>query len=207
MANLRFNVKVYLSDPAALPELKARMADMSPAFEAIFQRWVDINEQKFEQARGGELGGAQIFEEFWAGLSPAYERQKHPQGAPKRKVTRGGTSEFPDWLLVRTGALMEAMTNPDRLFQDIGPDTAVFGTPEDPELADIVRWQAGARQHMRNIIFLSGPDMNAIRKNIQDYLGMGGEFAQKRFTAGLQASALEREVLDMDAEFNEQAGA
>lgn len=202
MANLRFNVRVYLENAGVLPELQARTADMSPAFDAIFRRWVDVNEQKFEQARGGEVGGAKIFEEFWAGLSSGYLKQKHPGGAPKRR--RQSTGEYPDWLMVRTGTLMSAMTDPEALFQDIEPQSAVFGTPLDPDLADIVRWQAGPRQKERNVIFLSGPDMNAIRMILQDYLGMGGDFQAMRAAKALQNVDLQSEVAAMDAEFAEE---
>lgn len=201
MANLQFNVKVILDNPGMLPELQYRTKDLSPAFEAIYQEWVAINEQKFAQAKGGEVGGAQIFEEFWAGLSGDYLKQKHPSGAPKRQRASG---EYPDWLMVRTGSLMSAMTNPDALFHDIEPDSATFGTPNDPDLADIVRWQAGDGQGHRQVIFLALPDMNAIRRNLQDYLAMGGDFRAMRSAQGASAVQLEQEVHSMDAEFSHE---
>lgn len=202
MANLSFNVRVYTENAGALPEMQSRMQDLSPAFEAIYQRWVDINEQKFEQAKGGEVGGARVFEEFWAGLSDSYLKQKHPRGAPKRR--RKSTGEFPDWLMVRTGALMNAMTNPEALFHEITEEQAVFGTPNDPDLANIVEWQSGERQKNRNVIFLSGPDMNAIRQILQDYLGMGGDFQAMRSEKALQNVSLQQEVEAMDAEFADE---
>lgn len=201
MANLRFNVKVYLENAGILPELQARMADLTPFFEAVYRRWVEVNEQKFEQAKGAEATGAFVFDEFWASLSSRYMEAKHPSGAPKRKKASG---EYPDWLLVRTGALMEAMTNPESLFNAIGPQEATFGTPNDPELADIVRWQSGERQKHREVIFLAEPDLNSIRMNLQDYLGMGGDFQAMRFAAGLQAKSLESEMENMDAEFADE---
>lgn len=199
MANLRFNVKVYLENAGVLPELQARMADLSPFFEAVYQRWVDVNAQKFEQSRGAETTGAFIFDEFWQSLSSGYIKEKHPSGAPRRR--RKSSGEYPDWLMVRTGALMEAMTDPTALFNAIGPEQATFGTPNDPELADIVRWQSGERQKHRDIVFLAEPDMNSIRMNLQDYLGMGGDFQALRFAAGMQAQALEEEKEAMEAQF------
>lgn len=201
MASLRFNVRVNIDNPEALPELRERTANLQPAFEAIYRDWVDINEQKFEQAKGGESSGAQIFEEFWAGLTSGYMREKHPGGAPKRKVQKATGTEYPDWLMVRTGALMKAMTSPEALFHEFSQDEAVFGTPEDPDLADIVKWQAGGRQKERNVIFLSLPDMNAIRKEISDYLAMGGEFQGIMFARGLESEGLVAEAESMDAEF------
>lgn len=205
MANLRFNVRVFVENPAALPEIQERMKDLTPAFDAIYLRWVAINEQKFDLAKGGEVGGAQIFEELWAGLSTGYLKEKHPAGAPKRKVSRGSVTEYPDWLMVRTGELRNAMINPEALFHDLEPGQAVFGMPNDPDLADIVRGQAGPRQHERHIIFLSLPDMNAIRMIMQDYLGLGGDFADLRFAKGVESAQLGREVEDMEAGFEASA--
>ncbi len=148
--------------------------------------------------------GADVFGEFWAGITEGYAKQKHPSGAPKRRTKRaGGNTEYPDWLMVRTGTLMQALTDPEALFNDLEPQQATFGTPNDPDLADIIAWQAGERQKHREIIFLAEPDMNSIRMNLQDYLGMGGDFQAMRFEAGMQAQTLENEVEAMDAEFVE----
>ena len=213
MPNIKFNIKVYLENAAVLPELQSRVADLTPAFEAIFNEWVDINKQKFEQSVGREATGAQIFEEFWAPLSAAYMKAKHGGGTARvtKKMARGKASAqfsgaYPDWLMVRTGALREAMTNPDSLFQNIEPQSAVFGTPLDPGLADIVRWLAGARQKNRYVVFLSDPDVNAIKRILQDYFGMGGDFQTIRSTKALAAIGREREIESLDAEFNSQAG-
>lgn len=202
-ANISFNVKVFLENAGVLPELHARMADLSLAFQAIYGEWVDINAQKFGLARGAEAGGADIFGDEWAGLTTGYMRQKHPTGAPKRMVKRsGGRVEYPDWLMVRSGALKAAMTNPDALFHRFEEQMATFGLPNDPDLADIVMWQAGARQKERFVVFLADPDINAIRRILHDYFSMGGDFAQMRFEAGMHALDREQELEQLDAEFN-----
>lgn len=211
--NLSFNVKIFLENAGVLPELQYRMTHLAPAFQAIFQEWVELNAQKFEQAVGAELEGADIFGEEWAPVTQQYYEKKHSMGKAKvtRKAARGGKANFEgpyaDWLLVRTGALRDALINPDALFSNIQDDQAVFGTPTDPDLADIVAWQSAPRQKGRSVVFLSDPDMNAIRRIIQDYLAMGGEFQQMRSTAGLAAVNQASEIEQMDAEFNVATGA
>jgi len=211
-ANVSFTIKVLVTNAGVLPELQARMADLEPAFHEIYSEWVEINEQKFELSVGKELTGADVFGEFWAPLSPGYMKEKHKTGTAKvtKKTARGGKASyggpFPDWLLVRTGALRAAMINPDALFQYFDAQQAIFGTPLDPDLADIVIWQTGARQKERYVVFLSDPDVNAIRRILQDYFSLGGDFKEMRFAEGLAAVRLEDEVTNMDAEFNVDAG-
>ena len=146
-ANISFNVKVFLENAGVLPELNARMKDLSPAFQAIYLEHVDLNSQIFEQSVGKELSGADVFDEHWAAVTPEYYKEKHSQGSSRvtKKVSKGGAARysgaFPDWLMVRTGALREAMINPDALFHDINEQEAIFGIPNDPDLADIVMWR------------------------------------------------------------------
>lgn len=203
-AAISFNIKVLLENGNMLPELQGRMQDLSPAFQAIYGSWVKLNEQNFELAQGKEAGGADIFDVQWAALTPGYIKQKHPGGAPKRqrrKAGKGGYQEYPDWLMVRSGALMEALTNPEAMFQEFDKQMAAFGTPTDPDLADIVIWQMGTRQKERYVVFLSEPDRNMIERTIQDYFSLGGEFADIRFAQGMAALNKETEVEQLDAEF------
>lgn len=191
--NISFKVKVNITNPGALPELQYRIDHFIPAYEAIFSQWAKINKQKFEQSEGMEQSGAEVFDEEWAPVTEAYFKSKHGEGTAKvtKKAKKGGKARhedvYPNWLLVRTGALREAMINPDALFSEFSDDQAIFGTPTDSELASIVAWQAGDRQKHRDVIFLSQPDMNMIKQIVQDYLSMGGNFAQLRSDAALAA--------------------
>jgi hypothetical protein len=211
MPNIKFNVSVYLENAGVLPELGARLNDLSPAFQEMFLEWTKLNMQKFEQSVGKEEGGAEVFEEFWAGLTPEYMAEKHGEGKSRvtKKLSRGKASfqnAFPDWIMVRTGALREAMTNPDMLFSAINDQMATFGTPNDPELADIVQWQSGARQKNRFVLFLSGPDVNMIKRVLQDYLGMGGDFQAIRSEKAMAAIGRAKAEAEMNAEFEFDAG-
>lgn len=206
MANLRFSVRVNVTNPGMLEELQARVNDFTPAYQAIFGEWVKLNAQKFEQSQGREVSGASIEGEEWAALTPQYIAQKHPGGAPKRqrkKVNAQGYREYPDWLMVRSGALMGAMTDPNALFQDFEPTMAIYGLPNDSSLADIVQWQAGNRQKNRNVIFIGDSDKKSIQRIVQDYLSRGGEFEQIRFEQGMAAVQQSKELESMDANFSD----
>ena len=211
--NLSFRINVKLENEGALPELGYRTAHLAPAFQAIFEEWVSINAQKFEQSAGEEISGADIFGEEWAPVTMAYYQQKHSQGKAKvtKKEMRGGAARFsgpyPDWLLVRTGALREAMTNPDALFSLIEDDQALFGTPNDPDLADIVAWQAGARQKNRGALFsCQTQTMNGIKRILQAYLSFGVPFQQMLSEAGMATVSRETQTEALDASFDVAVG-
>ena len=211
-ANVSFKVTTYIEPPELLPERAGRMADLSPAFASIIPQFVAENEQKFEQSVGAELGGARVFGEPWAALTPAYMREKHREGRARvtRKAAKGGAAHFegpfPDWLMVRSGALREALIDPDSVFQYFDEQQAIFGMPIDEFLADLVVWQSHPRQKNRYVVFLSQPDMNIIKQVLQDYLGLGGDFQEIRTQAGLAAVALKQEQAELDAGFEFAAG-
>jgi hypothetical protein len=210
MPALNFTIKVLMDNPETMPELEARVSDLSPAFAAIFDAWVKTNAQKFQQSVGAEQTGAGIFDEEWAAVTPQYYRAKHRLGSPKvtQKAARGGKARFagafPDWLMVRTGALREAMTNPDALFHEFDAQMAMFGLPEDPFLANLVEWQAGPRQKDRFVVFLADPDRNAIEQILQDYFSLGANFASIRQAKALAAVGYAPiDALGMEADFEE----
>lgn len=207
--NISFNVSVHIQNEGMLYELGYRTKHMAPAYEAIFHEWAELNVQKFEQSVGSELSGAQIWGEEWAPVTATYFKEKHQEGSTKvtKKMKRGGNASFegafPNWLMVRTGALRAAMIDPDQLFNAIEDDQAVFGKPINTDLANIVMWQAGEKQKHRNIVFLSDPDMNAIRRIIQDYLSMGGDFAELRSAKALEAIGYAPvDALGMEVDFD-----
>lgn len=202
MPAIKFDVKVTVTNPEVLPEIRKRMDDLSPAFRAIYGEWVGINSQKFSLSRGAESSGADIFGEEWAALTPAYIKQKHPDGAPKRRLK--STGEFPDWLMVRTGALREAMIDPEALFHAFDAQQASFGIPNDSDLANIVMWQTGDHQKERFVVFISEPDMNSIERTLQDYFGLGDRFADIRMAQGLAAVGYAPiDALGMEVDFEE----
>jgi len=190
-----FSVSVEIKNPGILAEIQERLADLRPAFEAIIPEWVSINEQKFGMGRGAEIGGVEVDDGvYWQPLTERYRLQKHPNGPPKRKTKAG---EYPDWLMVRTGALMTALTDPDTIFQAVTAQDAVFGSPLDPDLAAIVGYQWVRRQ----AVFLGTADKNMVRRIIGDYLNMGPDFESIRMSKGLAAVAQKAEAEQMDMDF------
>lgn len=210
-ANISFNIKVILVNENTLPELKGRMEDLSPAFAAIYPEWADLNKQNFAIAAGKEASGANIFGEEWAALTPEYMKEKHSDGTTRvtRKIKKGGAFNIrkgigaPDWIMVRSGGLRSALIDPEAMFHEFDKQMATFGTPNDPDIADIVAWQMGKRQKERYTIFLSDPDTNAIKRILKDYFSMGGDFADIRFAQGMAALNRESDIEDMDAGFGD----
>lgn len=183
--NVKFDIKVAVSDPDLLPELEARLGDLSPAFNAIIPEWAHLNESKFDLSIGRESSGADVDENvFWEQLKPASMRAKRKAGQP-------------DQIMVATGSLKRALTNPDLIFQYVSAEEAVFGTPRDLDDAQKVIYQWLKRQ----AVFLSTLDQNVIRRTIQDYFSLGGDFQQKRFAAGAARAAQRREMQALDEEF------
>lgn len=207
MPALSFNIQVHIDNPETLPEIQGRIANLEPAFQAIFLEWVGLNKtEKFASSRGMEQSGADVDGEFWAAVTPEYFKEKHPSGEShkRNRKIKGGGIDYADWLMVRTGALKAAMTNPDALFQNFEEQMATFGMPTDSFLADLVMWQSGARQKNRFVVFLGDSDQNAIKRIIQDYLSLGPDFTNIRMAQGLAAVGYAPvDALGMEADFEE----
>lgn len=188
--NLRFEIAVATKNAELLPELEGRLADLSPAFHAIIIEWARLNADKFAAAAGREAGGAEIDPlVYWEPLASSTRRAKRRQGQP-------------DAIMVATGQLLRAMTNPDLMFQNVDAESAVFGSPLDPEDAAKVAYNWSSRQ----VVFLSTTDQNVIRRIIKDYLSMGPNFEEIRFARGLAIAEARRNMAAMDAEFSSVAG-
>ena len=174
---LTFQIAVYQTNTAVLPELENRARNLSPLFEDIIDEWAELNKQKFEMSEGGEESGSQIDPTvFWQPLSPGYlkEKRKH----------------YPtDTLMVRTGSLKDAMTTPNGFFRMVNPEQAVFGTPNDAEDALKVQFNWNKRQ----VIFLSDADQNMIRMKLDRY-----------FTVEMQS--VKEEVARLDTDFSNTVG-
>ncbi len=183
--NVRFAVSVVVKNADVLPELAGRLKDLSPAFTAFVPEWAKLNEDIFDASKGMEASGVSVDALVeWDPLVPASSKSKRLRGRP-------------DWLMVDSGDLRRALTNPDLIFQRITEIDATFGTPLNLEEANKIRWNWEKRQ----AIFLSTQDQNALRRILQDYFSMGAGFEEKRFAKGLAAVQLRQEMGDMDASF------
>lgn len=181
-----FSIRIDVKNAEALAEIKNRFLDLSPAYQAFVEAWADINKDIFSAGEGQESTGAMVDDDvWWQSLSRSYMKAKRSEG-------------YPDQLMVATGALMRALTDPDLVFQAIGPQDAVFGSPLDQEEADKVRFNWYSRQS----VFFSMPDQRALRRILKDYLTMGPGFEEKRASAGLAAVQQRSEAAQMEADFS-----
>ena len=184
-----FKISLFVKNDASLPEIAERAKDLSVVFDHIIGEWVAGNERKFGRGMGASntgatqdtFGGA---ETTWQALSAKYGRQKEREG-------------FPDWLMVRTGDLMNAMTTRGAMAEFIENTRAVFGMPLDEEQAIKVEGNWKRRQ----AIFLDRNDRLMIERNVKNFMELGGDYQNILFTRGLQNVAAKNEQKRMDAEF------
>lgn len=168
---LSFKIAVYQTNTNILPELERKAKDLGPLFEDIIDEWAELNKQKFAMAQGGEAAGAQVDPTvFWQPLSFRYLQEK--------------LRHYPtNTLMVRTGALRDAMTDPHGFFRMVNPEQAIFGTPNDAEDALKVQFNWNKRQ----VIFLSDADQNMIRMKVERY-----------FTVQMQSQTEQINQMDID---------
>ena len=184
-----FKISLFVKNDACLPEIAARAKDLSVVFDHIIGEWVVGNERKFSRGMGASATGAEqdTFsggETQWQALTAKYSQQKEREG-------------FPDWLMVRTGDLMNVMTTRGAMAEFIEQTRAVFGMPLDEEQAIKVEGNWNRRQ----AIFLDRNDRLMIERNIKNYMELGGDYQNIIFTRGLQNVAAKSEQKRMDAEF------
>jgi hypothetical protein len=184
---LSFRIRVEIVGSEILPELAARVKDFRPAFEHIIDEWAKDNKDKFASAQGKEASGANIDSDvFWKGLTAGTMKQKRAAG-------------FPNAIMHATGALEEAMTDPEGFFREMTPEQTVFGTPTSPEEENKIYRNRKTRQ----VVFLSVDDQRMIDKNIQDYLSFGGNYKEILFAKGMESIQRRNQAAQMDMEFND----
>jgi hypothetical protein len=177
---LTFKVDVYEVGKPFLGEYAKRAKDLSIVYNDIIKDWVDNNSDKFDASAGYESSGVLIDPGvFWESLTEPYIKQKRRLGQP-------------DQIMVATGELEDAMTDPDQIFQYVRPDVAMFGTPLNPEDYDKVKWNWNTRQ----VVFLSLGDQDMIRKKVHDYLAFGPGYESIQFEKGMQN--LKKAQMDVD---------
>jgi len=178
-----FRITVLVENARLLPEIQARMADLSPFFDAVIDDWQRGVEGKFNRGRGQEQAGAEFTPApTWEPLqSKEYVEQKRREGRE-------------NWLMVRTGDLKEALMQ-GQFFRMVEPLLADWGTPADPDDEVKVRgnWE------LRQALFFDSSDMQDIARNANDYMTLGPRFRDIKFADGV-------EKMRMDAEFQAAVG-
>ena len=149
-----FQIQVTTENADYLPTLQNRLKHLESVFEKVIKEWASLNEDKFARGAHGELGGAEIDAGvFWHPLAASTIKQKQREGVA-------------DNLMVWTGELKDAMTSPDSIFQMVGAEQAVFGSPLDPDDAAKVAYNWARRQ----AIFFGTADQNAVKRILQRHL-------------------------------------
>ena len=160
-----------------LSEIRARLQDFSFPFANIIKEWAQGNARKFARGVGAESTGADQELATWEPVTEAYWYQKHGP------IIFGERTLYPDWLMVKTGALMAALGNDTSGFEKfISEKIAAFGTPLNEEEA----MKAKGNRAKRPTIFLDRTDRGMIRREMQHYLSLGSGYkaALKAISAG-----------------------
>ena len=179
----------YDQDLSRCAEIAERMKDFSIPFGNIIANWTRSNVDKFGAGRGSEssgFSGGALTPARWDPLTEKYRQAKQRRG-------------FADWLMVRTGELMGALTARGGFGEYIDAHRAVFGTPLDASDAD----KALYNSEKRPTVFLNESDRLNIRAELQDYISMGGDYKAFLMSAAGRLKALKHEVAEMDLNFAE----
>ena len=191
MGTFKLNLKLAMRfDKCA--EIAQRMRDFSIPFAEIINEWAGGNVRKFGAGEGAETSGAagqDLSPVTWEPLqSPDYMKSKR----------RGG---FADWLMVRTGDLMAALTNPIGTDVSVDAHRVIFGVPLNPN--DAVKALNKRTRALRPTVFLSGPDRLMIRRNLQQYISMGGNYKEFLWARAGKLGRMQDEAYEMDLNFAE----
>jgi len=146
-----------MTNPRLPAEYAARAKDLTPAWHRIIEGWAKNNEEMFSAASGQSLSGMQVDADvFWEPVTEDYFKSK--------------SRTYPDILMVRTGLLESALTDPDNFTQVLMPDHAFFGTPTNDQAYNEALWNWEKRQ----VINLSEDDQALVINEIYQYIrGIG----------------------------------
>jgi hypothetical protein len=197
MGLFKFRLDVTPQNFEKLTEIRARLEDFSVVFSNIIDEWAKGNvKRKFARAIGGEKKGVDQIMTRWEPVSEAYYRQKHGP------IVRGNRQLYPDWLMVKTGNLMNTLGTRGLFAEFIDKKRAVFGTP----LNDEAEAAALGNQETRPTVFLDRTDRNVIRRELQQYLSLGENYKSLLWAMAGRKTALMKESRQLDIAFAETIG-
>ncbi|MFA5937594.1 MAG: hypothetical protein WC822_06990 [Candidatus Paceibacterota bacterium] len=190
MFRLRFDINPQNFEK--LDEMRARLQDFTVPFVNIIAKWARGNvRRKFARGAGAELSGVDQAPAAWLPVTLAYYKQKHGP------IVRGDRPLFPDWLMVRTGALRAALGTRGAFAEYVDAHKAVFGTPLAPESAAA----AAGNRESRLTIFLDRTDRGMVRRELQQYLSLGAGYKELMWNTARRKTGLRKEALQMDMDF------
>ena len=167
------------------------MRDFSIPFSNIVNNWAASNVFKFGAGKGSEssgFSGGPLTPARWEPLTENYRSAKQRRG-------------FTDWLMVRTGELMGALTARGSFSEFIDAHRVIFGTPLDAVDAD----KALYNSQTRPTVFLSKSNRLNILEELQAYISMGGDYKALLMARAGRLADMKQEVYQMDLAFAEAA--
>lgn len=198
MGLFRFRLDVNPKNFEKLDEIRSRLEDFSVVFGNIISEWAQGNvKRKFARAMGGEKMGVDQIMTRWEPVTEAYYRQKHGP------IVRGNRQLYPDWLMVKTGNLMNTLGTRGLFAEFIDKKRAVFGHP----LNDEAEAAAMGNIESRPTIFLDRTDHHVIRRELQRYLSMGENYKNLMWAMAGRKTALKKEMKQLDIAYAETVGA
>lgn len=194
MGLFRLQLKIDPKNFDKISEMRARLDDFSVPFVNIISAWAKGNvKRKFAKSVGQELTGSEQSPASWAPVTMAYYRQKHGP------IVRGTRTLYPDWLMVRTGALMEALGTRGGFGEFVDKHRAVFGTPMAPDEAA----KASGNKASRPTVFLDRTDRGTVRMELQRYLSLGENYKTLMWQTAGRKAGLQKMVKEMDINFQQ----
>jgi hypothetical protein len=172
-----------------LVEQHERMKDFSIPFDRMLSEWARGNALKFAAGAGAEATGAagkNLSPAEWDPVTEKYFKAKRRAG-------------FDNSLMVRTGSLRAALCSRGGFAEYLSKNSIMFGMPEDEENAVKVR----GNRARRPTVFLSQPDKNMIRRNLQQYILLGADYKNVMLSAASRRYALTKDVSNMNINFQE----
>lgn len=175
---LQFNVSVIVKGGNVPQYIADRLGDLTEFFNIAIVEWTKDNQAKFLAGIGAESAGTEVDPGvYWKPLSPGYLAQKSREGLSGA-------------LMVRTGSLKAALTDPGLIMKEVSTDRAIFGEPLDPFDALKVSENWDDRQ----AIFFSGRDQMMIKEKMIKHLS-------PEFYGRTPYSESKSEIARMNAEF------
>ena len=194
MGTFRLTLKTDSQNMERIGEIRARLQDFTIPFNRILEEWAAGNVLKFNSGKDAEMWGAgskDLSPAEWSPVTEKYYQQKHGP------IKRGNRELFADWLMVRTGALRDALCSRGGFVEYIAAHTLMWGTPNNPEEAI----KAIGNRETRPTVYLSKPDRNMIERNLQQYLSLGADYKNIMLATAARQYWLKKEAKQMDINF------
>jgi hypothetical protein len=206
MGLFSFRLEMKTTNMERFDTLQERLSDFSTVFTNIIENWAKGNKQKFAAGKFAESTGVYVDSQiFWEPVTQGYYNQKHAGLFANRLRMSKKKRTYPDWLMVRTGDLMNSLTStgPGGFSKFVSAHEAIFGRPLSSEDAD----KAMFNKEKRPSIFIGRSDRLMIEAEMKHYLSLGerykGILEGRASIRSARRKALLNQSARIDVEFQE----